>query len=126
MGTRPAYFTTREPILYLSPMNTNAIIVLCTCPDRESADRIANHLVRNGLAACVNISSPITSVYRWQGDIETSEEYMLFIKTTNSRYEELEQAILSTHPYELPAVVTVPIENGLQNYLGWIDQCTHK
>jgi periplasmic divalent cation tolerance protein len=107
-------------------MDAKAIIVLCTCPDQTSANNIASHLIKNGLAACVNISAPITSVYRWQGDIETSEEYMLYIKSTDARYDELEQAILSTHPYELPAVVAVPIEHGLQNYLGWIEQCTRK
>lgn len=107
-------------------MDSNTIIVLCACPDRESASRIASHLVENRLAACVNISSPIESVYRWQGEIETANEYMLFIKTVRSSYDELELAILSIHPYELPEIVAVPVEIGLQNYLGWINQCTNK
>lgn len=107
-------------------MDSDTIMVLCTCPDLESADRISRHLVENRLAACVNISSPIRSVYRWQGEIETADEYMLFIKATTASYDELEHAILSIHPYELPAVVAVPIVKGLQNYLGWINQCTHK
>ncbi len=76
------------------------------------------------MAACVNISSPIKSVYRWQGEIESADEYMLFIKTTSARYDELEHTILSLHPYELPEVVAVPVERGQQNYLGWISQCT--
>ncbi len=107
-------------------MDSSTLIVLCTCPDHESASRIANHLVENRLAACVNISAPIKSVYRWQGEIETADEHMLLIKSSASRYEELEQAILTLHPYELPEVMAVPVERGQQNYLGWITQCTSK
>ena len=107
-------------------MGSNTLLVLCSCPDQESAGRIANHLVENRLAACVNISSQIKSVYRWQGEIEKAEEYMLFIKTVAASYDELELAILSIHPYELPEVVAVSVEMGLQNYLGWISQCTKK
>jgi periplasmic divalent cation tolerance protein len=123
-GTRPRYFAACGPILYLSPMDSNTLIVLCTCPDQESAEHIAHQLVKNRLAACVNISSPIKSVYRWQGEIETEDEFMLFIKTSATSYDELEQAIMSMHPYELPAVVAIPVERGQQNYLGWITQCT--
>ncbi len=107
-------------------MDSNTIIVLCSCPDQESASGIANHLVENRLAACVNISSQVKSVYRWQGEIETADEYMLFIKTAASSYDELELTILSIHPYELPEIIAVPVEMGLQNYLGWINQCTNK
>ncbi len=105
-------------------MDSKALIILCACPDQESAERIAYHLVENRLAACVNISSPIKSVYRWQGEIEAADEVMLFIKTSASSYDELEQAILSLHPYELPEVVALPVDKGQQNYLGWIIQCT--
>jgi periplasmic divalent cation tolerance protein len=105
-------------------MNYKALMVFCTCPDQESAERIANHLIENRLAACVNISSPLKSVYRWQGEIETADEVMLFIKTTTSSYDKLEHAILSLHPYELPEVLAVPVDKGQQNYLGWITQCT--
>ncbi len=107
-------------------MDSNTLLVLCTCPDQESAERIANRLVENRLAACVNISAPIKSVYRWQGNIETEDEYMLFIKTNATSYDELENTIMSIHPYELPEVVAVPVERGQQNYLGWITQCTQK
>jgi len=105
-------------------MDSNTLIVLCTCPDQESAERIAHHLVEHRLAACVNISAQTRSVYRWQGEIETADEQMLFIKTSASSYDELEHAILKLHPYELPEVVAVPIERGQHNYLGWITQCT--
>jgi periplasmic divalent cation tolerance protein len=107
-------------------MDSKLLIVLCSCPDQECAERIANHLVENRLAACVNISSQVKSVYRWQGEIETAEEYVLSIKTSASSYDELELAILSLHPYELPEIVAIPVVTGLQNYLGWINQCTTK
>ncbi len=107
-------------------MDSHTIIVLCSCPDQEIASRIATHLVGNRLAACVNISAQTKSIYRWQGEIETADECMMFIKTSASSYDELEMAILAIHPYELPEVVAVPVETGLQNYLGWINQCTNK
>lgn len=107
-------------------MDSKTLIVLCSCPDQESAERIANYLVESRLAACVNISSQVKSVYRWQGAIETADEYILSIKTTVASYDELELAILSVHPYELPEIVAVPLVMGLQNYLGWINQCTKK
>ncbi len=107
-------------------MDSNALLVLCTCPDQESAERIANHLIEARLAACVNISAQIRSIYRWQGNIEREDEYMLFIKTSSASYEELENTIMSLHPYELPEVIALPIERGQQNYLGWITQCTSK
>jgi periplasmic divalent cation tolerance protein len=106
-------------------MESKALIVICTCPDQQSAEHIANHLIENRLAACVNISSPIKSVYRWQGEIEAADEVMLFIKTSAASYEELEQTIMSLHPYELPEVLAVPVDKGQQNYLGWITQCTN-
>ena len=106
-------------------MESKALIVLCTCPDQDSAERLANHLIKNRLAACVNITPPVKSVYRWQGEIETADEVMLFIKTGTSSYDELEQTILSLHPYELPEVIAVPVDKGQQNYLGWITQCTN-
>ncbi|MCW8889445.1 MAG: divalent-cation tolerance protein CutA [Sedimenticola sp.] len=107
-------------------MPVDKLLIYCTCPDRESADRIAGHLVSERLAACVNITAPIVSVYTWQGKLETTDEYLLLIKTSRSRYTALEQALLSVHPYELPEIIAVPIEQGLPAYLHWIDECTEQ
>ncbi|MCW8944927.1 MAG: divalent-cation tolerance protein CutA, partial [Sedimenticola sp.] len=107
-------------------MPVDKLLIYCTCPNRESADRIAGLLVTKRLAACVNITAPIVSVYTWQEKLETAEEYLLLIKTSQSRYSELEQAILSVHPYELPEIIAVPIEQGLPAYLHWIDECTEQ
>ncbi|MCP3870991.1 MAG: divalent-cation tolerance protein CutA [Gammaproteobacteria bacterium] len=102
----------------------DALIVFCTCPDMGSAQRISESLVDRDLAACVNISSPVTSVYKWQGKLETAEEILLLIKTNSSRYEALQQSLVDLHPYELPEVVAVPVSQGLPGYLDWINQCT--
>ncbi len=105
-------------------MTEDALLVLCSCPDEETALRIANTLIERSLAACVNISQPVTSVYRWQGKIETTAERLLLIKTVARRYASLEACIEQQHPYELPEVIAVPIDRGLSAYLGWVRQCT--
>jgi periplasmic divalent cation tolerance protein len=105
-------------------MPTNTLIVFCTCPTREKGEHIANSLVSEGLAACVNITSPITSVYTWEGKCQSEEEVLLLIKTTRQRYPNLEQAIGALHPYELPEIIAVPVEQGLPGYLDWVAQCT--
>ena len=101
-------------------------IILNTCPDHEQAMQLANVLIDEGLAACVNIVPGLTSVYKWQGNKETGTEVLLIIKTRSDCYAQLESRIASLHPYELPEIISVPIENGLKTYLDWIDNCTGK
>ena len=100
------------------------LLVLCTCPDQDTAQNIANHLVDNKLAACVNILPGVISVYHWQGNRESAQEHLLLIKTTQKAYNKLEKALCELHPYELPEVIAVPIQNGLTAYLEWINQQT--
>lgn len=100
------------------------LLILCTCPDEATARIIADHLVDQQLAACVNILPGLTSVYQWQGKRETAQEHLLLIKTTNEAYQTLEQSITELHPYELPEVIAVPINQGLDGYLQWIEQQT--
>lgn len=99
-------------------------IVLNTCPNADTARTLAAHLVEQRLAACVNIISGIHSVYRWRGGIERGEEHLLLIKTRQSAYAALEQAIRAHHPYELPEIVAVPVSQGLPAYLEWIGENT--
>lgn len=101
-------------------MSTQYRIVLCTCPDSESASRLAQGLVENRLAACVNQLSGLTSIYPWQGKIETASEVLLIIKTRADRLAELEAFIQAHHPYELPEIVAVSVEQGSKAYLDWI------
>ena len=101
-----------------------ALLVVTTMPDQNSADALAAELVERGLAACVNIGPPATSVYRWEGRVKRDTEWLLMIKTTVDRYAVLENAIVERHPYELPEVIAVPVTHGLSAYLAWIEQCT--
>lgn len=100
--------------------STEHILVLSTMPDEAVANEIAETLVDDGLAACVNILPGITSVYRWQDKIEKDRELLLYIKTTNKVYKKVEETIQRLHPYELPEIIAVPIERGLGDYLEWV------
>jgi len=103
---------------------STTLLTLCTAPDRRTALKLAEHLVDQGLAACVNITSPVTSVYHWEGRREKTDEILLLIKTTTQQYSAMEAAILELHPYELPEIIAVPVEQGLKGYLDWVDKCT--
>lgn len=90
-------------------------------PDRASAISLAQALVDERLAACVNVLADCTSVYHWEGKSETATEVPVFIKTTEQNYSRLEQRIMLVHPYELPELIAVPISDGLPRYLKWIE-----
>lgn len=96
------------------------ILVFSNLPDQASAAKLAAVLIEQRLAACVNVQAPCTSVYRWQGKVETATEVPIFIKTTRERYPALEAAIRAHHPYELPEIIAVPLVAGLPAYLEWI------
>lgn len=98
------------------------IVVFCTCPDLEISEKIANRLIENKIVACVNITSPVNSVYFWQGAIERDTEYLLIIKTKSQLFEKLEKEIKSIHPYSVPEIIAMPIVLGSKDYLNWIDE----
>jgi periplasmic divalent cation tolerance protein len=98
----------------------SALIVITNTPDRDVALKIARALIELKLAACVNILAECTSIYRWQGELETATEVPLMIKTRAAIYDDVEAAIKSLHPYELPEIVAVPIVRGLSDFLEWI------
>lgn len=100
------------------------LVVLTTYPDRQAALEIAGRLVNDKLAACVQVLPEMTSVYEWQGKAHSDPEHLLLIKTTASRYADVEASIREHHPYELPEIVAVPIRAGLPDYLAWIDTQT--
>ena len=102
----------------------SVLIVLTSAPDRAVAEKIAHALVERRLAACVNILAACTSVYRWQGKIETTGEVPLLIKTRAAIYDEVEALVKSLHPYELPEIVAVCVERGLPDYLDWVSAAT--
>lgn len=96
------------------------LLVISTLPDQASAEKLARALVEARVAACVTILGVANSVYRWQDKIETAEEVPILIKTTRERYTELEAAIRSAHPYELPEIIAVSLTAGLPAYLEWV------
>ncbi len=102
----------------------SALIVITNAPDRDVALRIAHALVERKLAACVNILAECVSVYRWKDKLETATEVPLLIKTRAAIYDEVESAIRSLHPYELPEIVAVPIGHGLPDFLEWVNNQT--
>ncbi len=99
---------------------SEAIQIATTTESQEAATRIASTLVQQRLAACVQISGPITSCYRWQGNLETSEEWLCTIKTTAALFRPVEQAIRELHSYDEPEIVATPIVAASQSYLTWL------
>lgn len=100
---------------------TDKVLVLTTAGSVAEAQKIAHELVERRLAACVNIVPRIQSVYRWEGKVETSEEYLLLIKTTKIRAAEVQAAIRELHSYDLPEYVVIAMEGGSEEYLKWIE-----
>ena len=100
--------------------SNDKLLLFTNAPDRDVAMRIARALVDARLAACVNVLSGCTSVYRWDGAVETAEEVPMIIKTRAGRYDEVEAAIRRLHPYELPEILAVPVVHGLSEYLEWV------
>jgi periplasmic divalent cation tolerance protein len=97
-----------------------AVQVVTTTGQRAEADAIAEVLVQRRLAACVQVSGPVSSCYRWKGEIQRAEEWVCTIKTTVQAYEHVEQAIRELHPYEEPEILALPISHGSQGYLRWL------
>lgn len=100
------------------------ILVFSTCPSTEVAEKIAAALIEDRLAACVHVSSAVTSFYRWEGKIQREPEVQLVIKTQESRFDDLCQKIRQLHPYEIPEILSIPIVSGLEAYLAWLNQET--
>jgi periplasmic divalent cation tolerance protein len=100
------------------------LIVLTTAPDGSTARRLATLLVRERLAACVNVVGGVQSVYRWKGAVESAREYLLIAKTTRLRFADLQARLVATHPYAVPEIVALPLAGGLAEYLSWISENT--
>ncbi|HKR75806.1 MAG TPA: divalent-cation tolerance protein CutA [Rhodanobacter sp.] len=96
------------------------LLCLCTCPDAASAQRLAETLVAEQLAACVNHLPGVLSTYRWQGKVSTDGEELLLIKTTAARFEALKARLLELHPYEVPELIALSVEHGHDAYLDWV------
>lgn len=106
-----------------TPSNGEFCLVLTTCGDRASAERLATLLLQRRLVACVQLQD-IRSFYHWQGSVQSESEVLLLIKTRTAAYSALEAAIRELHDYQVPEIVQLPITLGLADYLSWVRQET--
>ena len=102
------------------------LVVMNTCPDSETAGRIAADLVERRLAACVQVLPGLQSYFHWDGKVDCEEEHLLLIKTSSASYPALERRIRELHPYQLPEIIGVPVSKGLPGYLSWINDNTQQ
>ena len=100
---------------------TNYIQVITTTETEADARAIAAAVVEKRLAGCAQVAGPITSTYWWKGKIETAEEWLCLIKSRKDLYQGLEEAIQEAHPYDVPEILAVPVMEGSQGYLAWLD-----
>lgn len=103
---------------------SDPIVVLVTCGSEEEASKIGRSLVEEHLAACVNIISPVRSIYRWEGKVCDEKEWLLIIKTRSQRFEVLEKRIKALHSYSVPEIISLPIQEGAASYLDWLTEMT--
>ena len=102
-------------------MSEPTVVVMTNLPTREAALGLAREMIARRLAACVNVLAECTSVYRWQGEVETATETPVLIKTRAALFPEVEAAIRQLHPYELPEIIAVPVSCGSSEYLDWVN-----
>jgi len=105
---------------------TDAVVIFTSCASEEEALQIANGLIEERLAACVNLLPPVRSIYRWEGRIFDEKEWLLIIKTGRERVGELETKIKSLHSYSVPEIICLPILEGSLDYLEWMEEMTRK
>lgn len=99
------------------------VLIISTFPDKESAKKLAGDLVANKIAACVNLTK-ISSIYSWQGRIEDSDEYLALFKTNSEKKDTLKQKIKENHPYDVPEIAEIKINDMDSQYLKWLIECT--
>jgi periplasmic divalent cation tolerance protein len=101
-------------------MADGAIVVLCMCPDEESAARIARELVDSAVAACVTRLPGARSTFLWEGRLVEEAEVLLIIKTVRAAYARLEQRLTALHPHKTPEILALPVLAGASGYLSWL------
>ncbi len=101
-------------------VTADALLALCSCPDHDTARRLAQQLVKRGWSACVQILPGVTSIYRWQGKVCQEKETLLVIKTTADTMPILTEWLISAHPYTVPEVIALPITAGSREYIDWL------
>ncbi|NQU24372.1 MAG: divalent-cation tolerance protein CutA [Candidatus Nealsonbacteria bacterium] len=105
---------------------TDFIQVVTTTERKEDALAIARALVEQRLAGCVQVLGPVTSTYRWQGNVETAQEWQCWAKSRRGLYDQIEQTIRRLHPYEVPEILALPVTAGSSDYLAWLEAETEQ
>ena len=100
------------------------MVVLVSVPSMEIGEKISQSILQKKLAACVSIIPGVNSAYRWQGEIETDSEFLLFIKSRASLLDLIITEVSNHHPYDVPEIIALPILSGSQAYLNWIEEST--
>ena len=101
-----------------------SLVVFVTCGSEEEGLKIAHALIEERLAACVNLMSPIRSIYRWEGKVWDEKEWLLLIKTQRARLEDVERRVKALHSYSIPEIIALPIIEGSSSYLNWLTEMT--
>jgi periplasmic divalent cation tolerance protein len=101
---------------------TDKIVVLTTCASADEAEKIARALVSKKLAACVNMLPAVRSIYRWKGAVEDAQEIQLVMKSSRGLFDEVRAEIEKLHSYEMPEVIAIPIVDGSEAYLDWLNR----
>lgn len=101
-------------------MSAKYCMVFCTCPEMGTARTLAKQVIERRLGACVNILPAVESVYSWEGEVQSDSESLMLVKTLTETYPALERFLRETHPYELPEVIAVPLQQGSEAYLSWV------
>ena len=99
---------------------TDAMLVLTTLPNADAAAELARSVVNEKLAACANLFPALRSIYKWQTKMQDENEVLVLFKTRQEHFERLKSRILELHPYEVPEVLAIPVEQGYQAYLDWL------
>jgi periplasmic divalent cation tolerance protein len=102
----------------------DSLVVFVTCGSEEEALKIAHALVEERVAACVNLVSPIRSIYRWEGKVWDENEWLLIIKTQIARFNDIETRVTALHSYSIPEIIALPITKGYSSYLNWLKEMT--
>ncbi len=103
-------------------MDSDFLVILMTAPGLESARQIARALVEKRLAACVNLLPGVTSIYRWEGQVQEDAEVLLICKTRRARLAALQEEVKAIHPYQVPEILALPVAAGSEAYLNWVGE----
>ncbi len=103
-------------------METKMVMIVSAFPSKEAARKSALEMIENKIASCIQITSPVLSIYEWQGKICEEDEVLVFVKTSCSLQDKVVQFIKDSHPYEVPEIITLPVVGGFEKYIQWVDK----